>query len=122
MVMKSITDGERPSKPSKGKKLGLSNAFWELVQSSWAHEAEKRPQVDAFVEFLEQANPSLAMLEELAEFDANSEDDVQKLRHVFAYRDSTLFGMRENEALAVVEVFDRVSLLAHRPFTPLERF
>ena len=122
MVTKSITDGERPPKPSKGKKLGLSNAFWELVQSSWACEAEKRPQVDAFVKFLEQANPSLAMLEELAEFDANFEDDVQKLRRVFAYGDNTLFGMRENETLAVVEVFDRVSSFAHHPLILLERF
>jgi hypothetical protein len=122
MVTKSITDGERPPRPSKGKKLGLSNELWELVQSSWAREAEKRPRVDAFVEFLEQANPTIAMLEELAEFDANSEDDVRKLRHVFAYGDNTLFGMRENETLAVVEVFDRVSFFAHHPFTPLERF
>jgi hypothetical protein len=122
MVTKSITDGERPPRPSKGKKLGLSNELWELVQSSWVHEAKKRPQVDAFVEFLEQAIPSLAMLEELAEFDANSEDDVRNLRHMFSYGDSTLFGMRENETLAVVEVFDRVSFFAHHSFTPLGSF
>ena len=93
MVMKKIADGERPPRPSEGRKLGLSGEFWELVQSSLAHEADKRPQVDAFVEFLEQANPNIAMLEELTEFDAHSEDDTQRLRHMFGYEDNTLFGM-----------------------------
>jgi hypothetical protein len=86
-----------------------------------AHEAEKRSLVERFVEFLERSTPGIAMLEELAEFDVNSEEDIQKLRHMFGYGDNALLGMRENKALAVIEVFDRVGLLSHLS-TPLERF
>ena len=62
-----------------------------------------------FVDFLKKATPDIAMLEELAEFDANSEEHIGKLHRMFEYRDNTLLGMRENETLVVIEVFDRVS-------------
>ena len=74
-----------------------------------------------FVEFLEKATPNIAMLKELTEFDANSEDDIQKLRNVFEYKDNTLFGMREDEALVVIEVLDRVGFLV-RPSVAVLRF
>ena len=110
----------RPSRPQKGKNLGLSDELWELIQSSLAHEAERRPPVSTFV--LEKATPDIAVLKELIEFNANSEEHVQKLHHMFEYEDNTLLGMREEETLVVIEVFDRVSLLAHHLFTPLKRF
>jgi len=111
MVMKSIIDGERPQRPPKGKELGLSDEFWEIMQSSLAQEVEKRPPVETFVEFLEKATPDIVMLGELAEFDANSEDDIQRLRHMLEYGDNTLLGMREDEVLVLIEVFDRVGFL-----------
>jgi len=114
MVTKSIMDGERPPRPSKGKKLGLSDEFWEIIQSSLAHEVEKRPPVETFVEFLEKATPDIAMLRELAEFDANSEDDIQRLGRMFGYGDNTLLGMREDEILVLIEVFDRVGSFIQR--------
>jgi hypothetical protein len=122
MVMQKITDGKRPRRPPKGKKLGLSDEFWRVIQSSLAHEVEKRPPVKTFVELLEKATPNITVLEELTEFDANSEDDIQKLHHMFGYEDNTLLGMRENETLVVVEVFDRVRPLARHSFMPLECF
>jgi serine/threonine protein kinase len=122
MIMKKITDGERPPRPPEGKNLGLSDEFWKVIQSSLAHEVEKRPPVETFVVLLEKATPNITVLEELTNFDANSEDDIQKLRHMFGYGDNTLLGMRENETLAVVEVFDRVSPLAHHSSMSLERF
>ena len=116
--MRIIVDGERPQRPPKGKKLGLSDEFWEIIQFSLAHETNKRPPVETFVEFLEKVTPNMAMLEELTKFDANSEDDIQKLRNVFEYEDNTLFGMREDKALVVIEVFDRVGFLV-RPSVPV---
>ena len=110
MVMKMIIDGKRPQKPSKVKKLGLSDEFWEIIQSSLVREVEKRPPVGRFIEFLKKATPEIAVLEGLAEFDANSEGDVQKLRHMFGYGDNALLGMREDETLALIEVLDRVGL------------
>ena len=120
MVMKRIVDGMRPSRPQKGRKLGLSDGLWELIRTSLAHEAEERPSVSTFVDFLEKIIRDIAALKELTELDANSEDDIQKLRRVFGYGDNTFLGMRESETLVVIEVFDRVSLPAHRLFTPLK--
>jgi len=108
MVMKSIVDDERPQRPPKGKKLGLSDEFWEIIRSSLAQEVEKRPPVETFVEFLEKTTPDIAVLKGLAEFDANSEVDIQQLRHIFEYGDNALLGMREAETLVLIEVFDRV--------------
>ena len=122
IVMKNIIDGERPPRPRRGKRLGLSDEFWELIQSSLAHEAKERPSASAFVDFLERVTPDIAVLKELAKFDANSEDHTKKLRQMFEYGDNTLFGMREEEALAVIEVFDRVNLLAPCICAPLESF
>ena len=108
VVMRKITDGERPPRPPEGKELGLSDEFWEIIQSSLAHETKERPPVETFVEFLEKATPDMAVLKELTEFDASSEDDIQKLRDVFEYGDNTLFGMREDETLVIIEVLNRV--------------
>ena len=121
MVVRNTIDGERPQRPPKGKKLGLSDEFWEIIQSSLAHETQKRPPAEMFVEFLEKATPDMAMLKELTEFDANSDDNIQELRKMLEYGDNTLFGMREDEALVVVEVFDRVGFLV-RPSVPVLRF
>ena len=110
-VMKKIIGGERPPRPPKGKELGLSDEFWEIIQSSLTHKKKKRPPVETFVTFLEKATPDVAVLKELIEFDANSEGDIQKLRKFFEKGNNTLFGMREDEILVAIEVFDRVSFL-----------
>ena len=109
--MKKIMAGERPSRPPEGKELGLSDELWELIRSSLAHEADRRPSVSRFVDFLEEATPDITMLKELTEFDADSEEHLQKLRHMFECGDNTLLGMREDETLTVIEVFDRVSFI-----------
>jgi len=107
--MKKIIDGKRPSRPPKGKKLGLSDELWELVRRSLAHGVEERPAVSAFVDFLEKATWDIAVLRELTDFDANSEEDTQKLRLVFRNGDDTHSGMGENEILGVPEVSDQAS-------------
>jgi len=115
IVTKKIVDGERPQKPPKGKRFGLSDELWEVVQSSLAHKVEERPPVSTFVEFLESVTPDIVVLENLTEFDANFERHVQELRCMFGYADNTLFGMREEETLIAIEVFDRVNLLFFSP-------
>ena len=112
MVMASIITGKRPSRPPKGRDLGLSDELWGVIQSSLTHEVEKRPSASTFVHSLEKATPDIAALKGLTEFDASSQGHIQKLRHVFEYGDNTLLGMREKETLTVIEVFDRVSLPA----------
>ena len=111
-VMKKTMDGERPSRPQKTTRLGLSDELWAVVQSSLAFKAEDRPPVSAFVDLLERAIPDMVMLEELTQFDANSDQHVEDLRYVFGYGDNTLLGMRESETLVLIEVFDRVSPFA----------
>ena len=110
--MVKIITGKRPSRPPKGRELGLSDELWGVIESSLAHKVEKRPSVSTFVDSLEKATPDIAALKGLTEFDASSQGHVQKLRHVFEYGDNTLLGMREKETLTVIEIFDRVSLLA----------
>ena len=110
--MKKILYGERPPRPPKGKKLGLSDDLWEIIQSSLVHEAEERPPVSTFLNILKEITPDITTLKELTEFDANYEKHVQELRRMFGYGDNTLLGMREEETLVVIEVFDRVSFLA----------
>jgi len=122
IVIKRIIDGERPLRPLRGKEFGLSNELWELVRSSWVHEEEERPSVSAFVDFLKQATPDIAVLKELTEFDATSEEDIQKLCHILGYEDNTLLGMREENTLILIEVLDQVSFSAHYPFTPSSHF
>ena len=117
-VMKRTIDGELPPRPPKGKDLGLSDGLWELIRSSLTREVGGRPLVSTFVDFLEGATPNIAVLEDLTGFDANSEEHIQKLQHMFEYGDNTLLGMRENETLALIEVFDHVNL--HHLFIPLE--
>ena len=112
MVIKKILDGERPPRPPKGKKLGLSDKLWEVVQTSLVEKVEERPSVSAFVDLLEEATPDIAALEGLTEFNADSEEHVQGLRYMLGYGDNTLLGMREEETLVVIEVFDRVDFLA----------
>ena len=119
-VAEKIIDGERPPRPPKGKKLGLSDEFWGIIRSSLARKAEERPLVSTFVSFLEKATPDIAVLKELVEFDANSEEHVKKLHSMFEYGDNTLLGMREEETLIVIEVFDRVNPLTNHLFTPLQ--
>ena len=109
--MKNITEGRRPSRPPGGKKLGLSDELWEIIRSSLAQEAKERPPISTFVNFLEKANPSVALFEALAQFNAYSERDIQRLRRIFEYGNNTLLGMREDETLAVIDVFDQVSLV-----------
>ena len=116
--MKNIVGGKRPSRPLKGKKFGLSDELWRIIQSLLVHEVGRRPPVSTFVDFLEKTSPDIAMLKELAEFDVNSEEYAQKLPHVFAHAGNTLLGMRENESLAVIEVFDRVRTIARYFLTP----
>lgn len=110
-IEKKIRGGERPSRPPEAAEFGLSDELWATTQSSLVCEVEKRPPASAFVKRLEAANPSIGVLKELAKFDASSEVDIQKLQHVFRYGDNTLLGMREEESLVVIEVFDRVILV-----------
>ena len=122
IVIKRIIEGDRPSRPSRGRKLGLSDELWELVQSSWVPEAEERTSVSAFVDLLRKATPNVTVLKALTKFDATSEEDIQKLCHVFDYEDNTLLGMREEDTLVLIEVFDRVSFSTHYLFTPPGHF
>ncbi|KAF9641932.1 kinase-like protein [Thelephora ganbajun] len=108
IVTKRIMDGERPPRPQKTTRLGLSDEFWEVIQCSWAHKIEQRPLVETFVGFLEKATPEIAVLKELTEFDATSTEHIQKFSCMFEYGDNTLLGMREDETLILIEVFDRV--------------
>lgn len=110
-VIKKIIDGDRPSRPSGGEELGLSDELWGIIQSSWARQAKKRVPVFKFIDFLKRATPDLAVLEELTEFDANSEDDIREVRRMFGYGDNTLLGMRAEETLVLIEVFDQASSL-----------
>ena len=112
-LMLKVMNGKRPSRPPEGKELGLSDGLWELIRTSLAHEAEERPLASTFVDLLEKAIPDIAVLEKLVEFDVDSEEHIQKLHHMFEHTDNTLLGMRENEILVVIEVFDRVSLAHH---------
>jgi len=116
--MKKIIGGERPPRPPKEKKLGLSDELWEVVQASLAQEVKERPSVSTFVDSLEEATPDVTVLKQLTEFDLNSEEHVQMLHHMLGYGDNTLLGMREEETLVVIEVFDRVNLLAHHSLHP----
>ena len=121
-MIRRIIAGERPSRPSGGKELGLSDELWELVRSAWAHEVGERPSLSEFVDLLKEATPDIAVLEELTEFDASSEEDVKELRYMFEYGDNTLLGMREEETLILIEVFDRASPPTHWIFTASQAF
>ena len=61
--------------------------------------------------------PYIPVFKELAELDANSESDIQKLRDIFDYGDNEFFETREDEILVAAEVFDRVGFLAQHLVT-----
>lgn len=108
VVIRKIAGGERPPRPPKSTRLGLSDELWAVIQASWRHELAERSALSTFVDLLERANPDIATLEELTGFDENSDDHLAKLHTIFGYSNNTLFGMREKETLVLVEVFDRV--------------
>ena len=108
VVTEKIADGERPSRPPKTTKLGLSDELWAAIQSLWAHDASKRPPLSTLVDLLEGANPEIALFEGLRKFEADSEEHIKNLQRVFDYGDNALLGMREEESLVLIEVFDRV--------------
>lgn len=80
--------------------------------ASWRHQVTHRPSSSTFVKLLEGANPDIATLEELTGFDENSEQHTNQLHLIFGYKDNTLFGMRENETLVLIEVFDKVGVFS----------
>ena len=108
LVTKKIADGERPPRPSKTTRLGLSDELWASIESLWAHEVADRPPASTFVDLLERVNPDIDSLEELTSFDPDSEEHLTKLQSIIKYRDNTLFGMREDESLVLIKLFDRV--------------
>ena len=71
---------------------------------------EKRPPISVFIDLLEKATPDIAVLKKLMEFDTSSKEDIQELYHMFEYGDNSLLGMREEETLVLIEVFDQASL------------
>jgi hypothetical protein len=108
-VTRKTLDGERLPRPNNSTVLGLSDELWALIQASWSHEADDQPLLSTFIELLERANPDIAMLKKLTRFDERSDKHINKLRTMFEYGDNTLLGMRKNESLILIEVFDRVS-------------
>ncbi|KAF9780742.1 hypothetical protein BJ322DRAFT_279145 [Thelephora terrestris] len=108
MAMKKIVEGEQPLQPPKRQRLGLSYELWALIQSSWSPEVDDRPSVSTFVSFLEGANPDIALLGELMGLDVESEEHISKLERLFRHGEESLAGMREDESLILIEVFDRV--------------
>ena len=120
VVALKIVGGERPPRPPKTTKFGLSDELWAVVQSLWAHEASDRPPLYTLVDLLEKANPEITLLKELMEFNGNSEEDITKLRNMFDCGDNALFGMREDESLFLIEIFDRASFIVQS--TPVPRF
>ena len=108
MVMKKVMDGERPPQPRIMSGFGLSKELWAAVQSSWAPEVANRHSVSAFVSLLERATPDICSLRALTKFDANSGDHNKKLRNLLGCGDNALLGMREEDSLILIEVFDQV--------------
>lgn len=119
VVARKIVDGERPPRPTKNTRLGFSDELWKATQLSWTREADRRPSVTTFVDLLERANPNIALLRELTNFDPNSEEHLSKLQTMFDYGENALLGMRENESAILIEAFDQVGLSA--PRLPLPR-
>ena len=109
-MTRKIANGERPSRPPNTEKLEISNELWTAIQSLWVHEADHRTPLSTFVGLLERANPDIALLEELMEFDGSSEEHIKNLHLVFEYEENTLLGMREYESLVLMGVFNRVGI------------
>ena len=118
VVARKIVDGERPPRPTKNTRLGFSDELWKATQLSWTREADRRPSVTTFVDLLERANPNIALLRELTNFDPNSEEHLSKLQTMFDYGENALLGMRENESAILIEAFDQVGLSAPRLSLP----
>lgn len=50
--MLKVMKGERPTRPAAATKLGLTDGLWHLIRSSWAQDPQRRPAVDAIIDFL----------------------------------------------------------------------
>ena len=51
-VVLKVISGERPTRPANTAELGLTDELWDLIQSAWAQDVQKRPPVEAIIGFL----------------------------------------------------------------------
>ena len=117
MVMKKIIDAKRPPRP-KGKKLELSDEFWEITQSPLAYEMGKDLRWRHSSSFW-RGLPQISPCPDNSPNSTRTLKTISKTSAVFEYGDDALFGMREDETV-VIEVFDRVGFLV-RHLVPLYR-
>lgn len=54
LAMVKAISGERPTRPDAAK-LGLTDDLWDLIQSAWVEDVQKRPPVETIVDFLTRA-------------------------------------------------------------------
>lgn len=50
--MVKVMNGERPTRSDEAAELGLTGGLWDLIESAWAQDAQRRPQVETIVDFL----------------------------------------------------------------------
>ena len=46
--------GERPVRPSKATKFGLTDDLWELIQLAWAEDPTERPSIPTIIDFIQE--------------------------------------------------------------------
>ena len=53
--MGAITEGVRPEKPERAKRLGFSDELWRMVELCWLEDRSARPSVEDILSCLDDA-------------------------------------------------------------------
>ena len=56
IVMRKVTDGERPGKPDGPEKTWFKDDLWRMVNLCWETKPESRPNIETVLECLEQVS------------------------------------------------------------------
>ena len=56
VVMKKITEGERPGRPQGREEIWFTSNLWEILEQCWSPHPESRPTINTILQCLEQGS------------------------------------------------------------------
>ena len=75
IVMRKITDGERPGRPGGAEGVWFTDDLWRMVELCWAARPETRPSAEAVLDCLERVSRAWEPPSQQADGDVGTDDD-----------------------------------------------
>ena len=56
IVMRKVIEGERPGRPEGKEEVWFADDLWDILEQCWLPQPERRPAIDAVLEYLERGS------------------------------------------------------------------